>query len=112
MLRKGGGKKDGQGCADFESGLMLVWNRLWELQLRKDKIMVKEREKKGLDFISSVWKGQIKAGLISSHTDNYFISRTPLFDREANRWTAQNKSSFSSSFKKISKPRVIITKLA
>lgn len=36
-------------------------------------------------------RDQIKTTLISSHTDNYFISRTSLLDRGADRWTIQSK---------------------
>lgn len=43
-------------------------------------------------------RGQIKTALISSHTDNYFISRTWLFDRGADRWTSLSKYSLTSAF--------------
>lgn len=54
-------------------------------------------------------RGQIKTALISSHTDNYFISRTSLWGREASSRVAPSKYSV---LQKMSNPTVIVTKLA
>lgn len=87
----------GQGCGDFESGLKLEWNRLCWLRHRQFQADSVQKENNGVEkkkrfgpHLSGVKGAKLKLPL-SSLTDNYFISRTSLFDRGASRWTALSK---------------------